>query len=136
MTSSTPPNNEFVARSATPDGRSAASVSQNQTGLRPQSTGALSPASAPTTDTKQGPPAPANSPATVPDYQSPALKAAVPDATPNIMTSAADERAEILKRIAAFRNLQIKLRQDREKYYDQTLARTRSLLAQPMKPRS
>ncbi|WP_157038784.1 hypothetical protein [Rhodopseudomonas palustris] len=63
------------------------------------------------------------------------MKAAAPDATPNIMTSTADERAEILKRIAAFRNLQIKLRQDREKYYDQTLARTRSLLSQPMKPR-
>ncbi|MFC0239573.1 hypothetical protein [Rhodopseudomonas telluris] len=47
----------------------------------------------------------------------------------------AAERAEILKRIAAFRNLQVKLRQDREKYYDETMARARSLLSQPLKPR-
>lgn len=47
----------------------------------------------------------------------------------------AEEREEILNRIAAFRNLQTKLRQDREKYYDQTLARTRSLLSEPLKPR-
>ncbi|ABD06092.1 hypothetical protein RPB_1382 [Rhodopseudomonas palustris HaA2] len=135
MTSSTPPNNELVARSATPDGRSAASAPQNRPGPSPRSVGTQSAASSPAADTKHGTPAPANSPATVPESRSPTVKAAAPDATPNIMTSTADERAEILKRIAAFRNLQIKLRQDREKYYDQTLARTRSLLSQPMKPR-
>jgi hypothetical protein len=48
--------------------------------------------------------------------------------------SAADERAEIAKRIAAFRNLQIKLKQDREDYYERTLARTRAVLASKAKP--
>ncbi|MBB1094026.1 hypothetical protein [Rhodopseudomonas pseudopalustris] len=67
--------------------------------------------------------------------QSAAENAATAAPEPDIARNAPDERAEILKRIAAFRNLQVKLRQDREKYYDETLARTRKLLSQPMKPR-
>lgn len=44
-------------------------------------------------------------------------------------TSASREREEIAKRIAAFRNLQISLKQEREDYYERTLARTRAALA-------
>jgi len=49
-------------------------------------------------------------------------------------SSAAAERAEIAERIAAFRNLQIRLKQDREDYYERTLARTRAVLASKAKP--
>lgn len=45
------------------------------------------------------------------------------------------ERLEIAERIAAFRNLQVKLRQEREAYYSAELARARSLLAKSSKPR-
>jgi hypothetical protein len=55
--------------------------------------------------------------------------------SPAPSSNAADERAEIAKRIAAFRNLQIKLRQDREEYYQRTMARTRAVLASEAKPR-
>lgn len=44
-------------------------------------------------------------------------------------TKALDERDEIAKRIAAFRNLQIRLKQEREEYYERTLARARAELA-------
>ncbi|WP_346295569.1 hypothetical protein LRC39_21365 [Rhodopseudomonas sp. P1] len=44
-------------------------------------------------------------------------------------TIASREREEIAKRIAAFRNLQISLKQEREDYYERTLARTRAALA-------
>ncbi|WP_322515956.1 hypothetical protein SR870_23805 [Rhodopseudomonas palustris] len=136
MTSTKPPNCEFVARPATPEGGPVAAASQNQAGSHPQpaAQGQLPTASSLSADTNRATSA-AKSTATVPDPRSQDLKAAAPAATPSIMTSAADERAVILKRIAAFRNLQTKLRQDREKYYDQTLARTRSLLSQPIKPR-
>lgn len=72
-----------------------------------------------------------------PDVSAPAPVAPAPvDAAVSVASAReAAERAEILKRIAAFRNLQIKLRQDREKYYDETMARARSLLSQPLKPR-
>ncbi|MCD0422052.1 hypothetical protein LOC51_32975 [Rubrivivax sp. JA1024] len=48
---------------------------------------------------------------------------------------ALDERDEIAKRIAAFRNLQIRLKQEREEYYERTLARARAELAPDAKPR-
>ena len=47
---------------------------------------------------------------------------------------ALDERDQIAKRIAAFRNLQISLKQEREDYYERTLARTRAALAPDAKP--
>ena len=43
--------------------------------------------------------------------------------------SASSEREEIAKRIAAFRNLQISLKRDREDYYERTLARAHAALA-------
>ncbi|PZA13065.1 hypothetical protein DNX69_04745 [Rhodopseudomonas palustris] len=46
---------------------------------------------------------------------------------------ALDERDQIAKRIAAFRNLQISLKQEREDYYERTLARTRAALASDAK---
>ena len=54
---------------------------------------------------------------------------------PEISSRAEAERLEVAERIAAFRNLQVRLRQEREKYYDTELARTRSLLAKSLNPR-
>lgn len=51
---------------------------------------------------------------------------------PNRRESSA-ERDEIAKRIAAFRNLQISLKREREDYYERTLARTRAALASDAK---
>ncbi|MCG6205070.1 hypothetical protein LPW26_10510 [Rhodopseudomonas sp. HC1] len=45
------------------------------------------------------------------------------------------ERQEIVQRIAAFRKLQVRLRQEREKYYDAELDRARSLLSKSLTPR-
>jgi hypothetical protein len=38
------------------------------------------------------------------------------------------ERAEILRRVNAFRTHQVKIRKEREEYYNATLARTRAVL--------
>ncbi|WP_022721316.1 hypothetical protein [Rhodopseudomonas sp. B29] len=48
--------------------------------------------------------------------------------------TAGSERAEIARRIAAFRNLQLKLKKDRESYFDETMAHTRELLSKRAKP--
>lgn len=48
--------------------------------------------------------------------------------------AASNERAEIARRIAAFRKLQNKLKQDRESYFDETMAQTRKLLSRQAKP--
>jgi hypothetical protein len=47
---------------------------------------------------------------------------------PRADTSMRAERDEIIRRVAAFRDLQIKVRQDREQYCDAVLAKTRAAL--------
>lgn len=128
MTSSKSPNNEPSSGSDSLDTEPFASPSRNWIEQHPvEISGQHSHSSAQTTDTATT----ANEAASASTRSPvPPVNAAIPAADRE-----AAERAEILKRIAAFRNLQIKLRQDREKYYDQTLARARSLLSQPLKPR-
>ncbi len=55
--------------------------------------------------------------------------------TPQNAPHADAERLELAERIAAFRNLQVRLRHERETYYNAELGRTRSLLSKPLKPR-
>jgi len=45
-----------------------------------------------------------------------------------IETSLGAERDEIMRRVTAFRNLQIRIKRDREQYCDAVLARTRAAL--------
>jgi len=138
MTSSKPPNSELSARLPTPNARPTASASDKSTEDRPQvvpQNQLTNPTSRNADESLRGAPSAAGGMPTVTTPRSPPEPPSASAATPDVVTGAADERAEILKRIAAFRNLQVRLRQDREKYYDETLARTRSLLSQPMKPR-
>jgi hypothetical protein len=137
MTSSKPPNSELFARPATSNARPTTSASETSTEARTQvvpHTQLTDPTSRNVDASLRGASAADSIPA-VTNPRSALETASASAATPTVVTSAADERAEILKRIAAFRNLQVRLRQDREKYYDETLARTRSLLSQPIKPR-
>jgi hypothetical protein len=134
MTSTKPPDNEFGARSTAPDPAAIPPASQNRLEQHPASARQVSAPAYPAGPIERDPEAASGN---APAINSRSATAKLPStvANPDRVTSAAEERAEILKRIAAFRNLQIKMRQDREKYYDDTLARTRVLLSKPIKPR-
>lgn len=127
MTSTPPPNNQLTMHSPPTEARSLPAESLKRTERQQvELSGSASSAAMPSVAV------PANA------ASSPATEHKVEHAghTSAGVSSRADaERAEILQRIAAFRNLQIKLRQDREKYYDEELARTRLLLSEPVKPR-
>ncbi|MBI5129445.1 MAG: hypothetical protein HZA66_08380 [Rhodopseudomonas palustris] len=138
MTSSKLPDSELFARPATPNARPTTSASDKSTEDRPQVVPQNQLTDQAPRNVDASPRGTASAAGSTPAVTNPRSASEIPPAsaaTPNGVASAADERAEILKRIAAFRNLQVRLRQDREKYYDETLARTRSLLSQPMKPR-
>jgi hypothetical protein len=49
------------------------------------------------------------------------------------MSSLASERAEILRRVASFRAHQLKLGQEREKYYEGVQEKIRTSLGNPFK---
>ncbi len=51
-----------------------------------------------------------------------------------IETSMQDERDEIVRRVTEFRNLQIRIKQQREQYCNAVLAKTRAALSRPVMP--